>query len=934
MSTQTYRKKLIEVDLPLDAINKQASREKSIRHGHPSTLHIWWARRPLAACRAVIFASMVDDPSSCPDEFPDLPSQHEERQRLHNIIEQLVKWENSNDDNLLASARKEIAISVARSRGETAPQKPTEVLNYLRDNAPTVHDPFCGGGSIPLETQRLGLKAVGSDLNPVAVLITKALIELPPKFANQPPINPDADPMGFTTGKGKNKQQVPWRGASGLAADVRYYGKWMREEAFKRIGHLYPRATLPDGSKTTVIAWLWARTIPCANPACGIKMPMMKTFQLSKKSNNQHWLRPIIDRDAKSISFQVQNHDRGVPEDGTVNRNGATCIACGNTVKLNYVREQAKAGNMGEQMTAIVAAGDRKRVFLSSDGEHTHISTLSSPVWRPTTTLPTKALGFSIQNYGFIHWHELYTDRQLLAHTTFSDLIPKARKMMLERSETEEYADVVCVYLALAVGKNTDYGSSFASWHTSREIIRNIFARQAISMIWDFAEVNHFSHSTGNWMAQIDWIAKVVAHLSFEANNGIAFQADASNSVNYGAAPIIVTDPPYYDNIGYADLSDFFYVWLRPLLRDALPDLFSGILTPKNEEIVAAPRFDDPKQKFEDALKNAIKLFRHRCNVDSPSSIFYAYKQQEEQRGGQSSTGWETMLNSIVDADFQVVGTWPMRTELTNRPRSLGSNALASSVVLVVRPRNADAPLATRQEFLEELDPELRIALDRLTRGGHIAPADLRQVAIGPGMEIYSKYSRVETISGEPVTVRGALQHINRVIGTYFDGQESELDTASRFCVDWLKVHGYKEGPYGEAETIALAKNLSVSDIANIHQLVDNKQRGIIKLHPIAEYHPDRKYPMTAEITAWEGCMRMAYHLDTSNTNGQGVIGCGEVGRRMAGNLDSVERLAHILYNHYDNLNQPRNAYIYNQSVSEWQNILNEVQGPETPTLM
>ena len=926
-----YRKKLIEVDLPLDAINKESSREKSIRHGHPSTLHLWWARRPLAACRAVIFASMVDDPSSCPEEYPDIESQNAKRDELHQLIEQLVKWENSNDETLLGKARKEIAISVARSRNETAPENPKEVLNYLRDHAPTIHDPFCGGGSIPLEAQRLGMKAIGSDLNPVAVLITKALIELPPKFANQPPINPDADRLGMTTGKGRNKQRIPWRGAAGLADDIRYYGKWMRDEAFKRIGHLYPKVNLPDGSKATVIAWLWARTIPCANPACGINMPMMKTFQLSKKRNNPHWIRPIIDRDAKSISFQVQTHNRDVPKDTTVNRNGATCIACGNTVKLNNVREQAKAGNMTEEMVAIVAQGDRKRLFLSPNDEHIQAANDAAPSWRPTQTI-TKNPKVSALSYGITHWHQLFTQRQLLTLTTFSDLIPEVKSLIIDHDSDKSYADAVCTYLTLAIGRASDSGSSYARWQNSGDFVAGVFARQAIPMMWDFAETNTFSQKTQNWLAQIDWIAKAVEHVPAEANSGNSIQVDASTNDYAANGQVIVTDPPYYDNISYADLSDFFYVWLRPLLRDTYPDVFSGILTPKSEEMIAAPRFSDPRRRFEDSLLKTSQLIRQNCNKEIPSSIFYAYKQQEEQRGGQASTGWETMLNSVIRAGFQIVHTWPMRTERSARSNALSANSLASSVVLVCRPRQEDAIIATRQEFLDELDTELRIALRSLTRDGHIAPADLPQSAIGPGMEIYSKYSRVETISGEPVTVREALQQINRVIGEYIDQQEGELDSVSRFCIDWVKIHSYNEGPFGDAENIARPQGISVSDIANIHDLI-KAERGTVELAPISEYKPDRKYPMT-DMTAWEGCMRMAYHLDTGNEDGEGVEGCGDVGRRMAGNIDSVERLARILYNHYDNLNQPRDAYIYNQLVSEWQNILDATQSPATPTLV
>ena len=468
-SSSGYRRKLIEVDLPLDTINRESTREKSIRHGHPSTLHLWWARRPLAACRAVIFASMVDDPSSCPEEFPTEEEQRAERERLHEIIERLVVWENTDESRpearaIFEEARYEIARSTARARGEVAPSSPSDVLRYLGDEVLPIYDPFCGGGSIPLEAQRLGLRSIGSDLNPVAVLITKALIEQPPKFANRPPFNPDADPMGMTIGKGKKARKVPWRRTAGLADDIRYYGRWMRDEAFKRIGYLYPKVKLPDGGEATVIAWLWARTVPCPNPACGVAMPLMRTFQLSTKSNNQHWTKPDIDRDSGTVSFVVQNHSAGVPAGGTVNRTGATCVACDGTTSLSYVREQACAGYMGEQMIGIVAEGDRKRLFLSPTEEHVDSAGSATPRWRPVGKLPDQALGFRVQAYGFTEWGQLFTDRQLTALTTLSDLLAEARQLANTHGVSDPYADVLCTYLVLAIGRVANSCSSFNLW--------------------------------------------------------------------------------------------------------------------------------------------------------------------------------------------------------------------------------------------------------------------------------------------------------------------------------------------------------------------------------------------------------------------------------------------------------------------------------------
>ena len=931
----TYRRKLIEVDLPLDDINRESAREKSIRHGHPSTLHLWWARRPLAACRAVIFASMVDDPSACPDEFPTEDDQRAERERLHEIIRKLVQWESTDESQpavreLLANARYEIARSVARSRDETAPTDPDVVLDYLRAHTLPIYDPFAGGGSIPLEAQRLGLKAVASDLNPVAVLINKALIELPPKFKNQPPVNPKADPIGTTVDKEKKKQRLPWHGTSGLADDIRYYGRWMREEAFKRIGHLYPKAELPDGSDATVIAWLWTRTLPCPNPACGVQMPLLKTFQVSTLKNNEHWIKPVADHAAKRVSFAVQKHSDGVPKGGTVNRNGAVCIACNNAAPLSYVREQARAGNMGDQMTAIVAEGDRGRLYISPTDKHIQASISAEPTWRPMGTLPDRALGFRVQRYGFTHWHQLFTERQLTALTTFSDLQTEIRSQIIQEGGNNDYADTVCIYLPFAISKLANINSSFASWMNDRGAFRETFSRQAIPMIWDFAESNPFSDSTGNWMTHIDRIAKVVEQLPVDANSSTVHQADASTTIHAQDGPIIVTDPPYYDNIGYADLSDFFYVWLRPMLRDIYSNLFASILVPKYEEMIATPfRFENPRQRFEDLLNKTLKLIRERCSPEFPSSIFYAYKQQEEEREGRASTGWETMLSAIISADFEIVGTWPMRTEGSGRLNALATNALASSVVLVCRPRPDDAPTATRRQFLDALDKELPTALDQLTQKGHIAPTDLAQAAIGPGMQIYSRYSRVETISGEPVSVREALAAINRAIADYDERQEGDLDPETRFCLDWFKQQDYEEGPYGDAETLARAKNVPVSKLQADGLLT--AEGGRVKLLPLDAFsehpHPLARGGEKGGVTAWEGCFRMAYHLNRED--GRGIEGAAGVGREMESDVESVERLARILYNHYDRKGDSQNAVIFNNLVTEWQRIREKMSDDE-----
>ena len=428
----TYRKKLIEVALPLDAINKESAREKSIRHGHPSTLHLWWARRPLAACRAVLFASLVDDPSN------DLPEEEakEERDRLFGILEELVKWENSNDENVLGRARKEIM----RSTG---------------GNPPPVLDPFCGGGSIPLEAQRLGLEAHGSDLNPVAVLITKALIEIPPKFAGKPPVNPESRAQIGNEGN--------WRGAKGLAEDVRYYGKWMRDEAEKRIGHLYPKG--PNGE--TIIAWLWTRTVRCPNPACGATMPLVRSFRLSTKKNKKAWVEPVVDREAKEVRFEVKTGE-GLPIDGTVNSRAATCLICSTVTPLHYVRAEAQQGRMEATSLAIVAKVGRGRKYLSPNEQHEQIARSAKPEWKPEEKVTTLSHDVDrLPMYGMSSWGDAFTARQLVALTTLTDQVAEARQRALQDAlaaglpeegtplekggiGAQAYADAVATYLAEA----------------------------------------------------------------------------------------------------------------------------------------------------------------------------------------------------------------------------------------------------------------------------------------------------------------------------------------------------------------------------------------------------------------------------------------------------------------------------------------------------
>lgn len=901
-------KKLIEVALPLEAINAESAREKSIRHGHPSTLHLWWARRPLAAARAVIWSSLVDDPSSHPELFPTEEDQNRERQRLFALLEKLVKWENSNNPEILAAAREEIL----RSTG---------------NNPPPLLDPFAGGGAIPLEAQRLGLEAHAHDLNPVAVMINKAMIEIPPKFAGQAPINPEARAQLDAAGG--------WFGAKGLAEDVRYYGEWMKQQAFQKIGHLYPKVKVPaaqGGGEATVIAWIWARTVKCPNPACGCEMPLVRSFVLSKKKGKEAWVEPIFENG--KTSYRV--HHQGKPKiEGTVNRKGAVCACCGTPVEFPYIREQGKAGEIGNHLCAIVAEGNNSRVYLSADSEQILAAQVSKPEEYPDAVMPHNPRDFKTPNYGMTYFSDLFTNRQLTALTTFSELVSEAQKQAeadavaaglandhIALSEggigARAYGEAVGVYMAFVIDKLTDYHSSICSWHSSKELIRNTFGRQAIPMVWDYAEANPFSDSAGCFDNMLEWVFKSVSLFPATANGDVR-QFDAQSDC--GLRNIMVsTDPPYYDNIGYADLSDFFYVWMRQALKQTYPNLFRTMLVPKAEELVATPyRFDGSVEKardfFEDGMLHTCQQIYQYAREDVPVTIYYAYKQSDtdnaEDEEKTASTGWETMLSAVIQAGFAITGTWPMRTERASRSIGLGTNALASSIVLVCRKRPEDAPMVTRRNFIAELKRELRPALQKLQRS-NIAPVDLAQSAIGPGMGVYSKYSQVLESDGTPMTVRSALQIINQELDVYFNEQDGELDQNSRFCVDLYMQNAFNSIKFGDADTLARAKNTSVAALAAKGVLY--AQKGSVRLLTREEL-PEKVNPR--EETVWLLCQQLTRAMAAG-----GVLACAQIVVNMMGsNAEHAKDLAYRLYTVAERKGWAQEAYAYNALVIAWPEI-------------
>lgn len=754
-------KKLIEVALPLDAINVASAREKSIRHGHPSTLHLWWARRPLAAARAVIFAQMVDDPSAHPDLFPTEKKQEKERQRLFRIIEDLVRWENTANETALQAARKEIWRSWRAACAENADHPRAKEL-FNRQRLPPFHDPFAGGGALPLEAQRLGLDSFASDLNPIAVLINKAMIEIPPKFAGRPPVNPEAR-------QSKPLLAEEWAGAAGIADDVRFYGTWMRDEAQKRIGHLYPKVDITAsvaagrmdlkpyvGKSLTVVAWLWARTVKSPNPAFAhVDVPLVSTFMLSTKPGKEVYVEPVIHGAAYHFEVRV-----GKPKNMDALKNGTRagkakdflCLLSGVPIPRDYIREEGKARRLGARLMAIVAEGERSRVLLPPVGVAMEIaeSAASNAIVddaRSTflsVSTPTRAMitGGVCSAYGLATFGDLFTARQIVALTTFADLVHDAFEQARRDAilagipddgtrlddggcDATAYAEALAVYLAFGVDKLSDRHSSLARWDptpTASGII-NTFSRQALPMTWDYAEGNPFSEASGNFDSGVGWIAKVIEGALPVTPKGRATTEDASHQ-NVSRDKIISTDPPYYDNIGYADLSDFFYVWLRRSLKPLFPALFGTVAVPKADELVATRYRHGTKEKAEafflDGMTRAMHQLAEQAHPAFPITIYYAFKQTESDGAdGTISTGWDTFLDAVIRAGFSITGTWPMRTELANRMIGAGTNALASSIIVACRPRRIDATTATRREFVTALNTELQVALAHLQRGQH-----------------------------------------------------------------------------------------------------------------------------------------------------------------------------------------------------------------------
>jgi putative DNA methylase len=870
------------------------------------------------------------------------------REKLFQIIRDLVKWENTNNEEVLNRAREAIWESW-RETCHLNRSHPQAAELFNPENLPAFHDPFAGGGAIPLEAQRLGLESYASDLNPVAVMINKTMIEIPPKFAGQKPVGPIPD-------GGKNKTGdtfEDWTGAKGLAEDVRRYGHWMREAAFKRIGRLYPKvkitpemvAARPDlkayqGDELTVIAWLWARTVKSPNPAFShVDVPLAASFVLSSKKGKEAYVHPVVEGDQYRFEIRV-DAPPAEAKSGTKAARGAnfTCLMSGTPISGPHVKSEGEAGRLGTRLMSIVAEGKRGRVYLSPTQAAEAVAKSAQPEWKPETSLPDDPRNFWTIPYGLRTYGDLFTPRQLVALTTFSDLVQEAREKAIADAKAAglpddsvglaqggagatAYGEAVACYLTFGVDRLADRCSTICGWDSGYTKIRNTFGRQAIPMTWDYCEGNVFSESTGNFASLLEWVVKYLNEAPAKPISIASQQDAATQKISLGK--LVSTDPPYYDNIGYADLSDFFYVWMRRSLRNIYPDLFSTLAVPKAEELVATPYRHGSKEKaetfFMDGMTRAIHNLAEQAHPAFPVSIYYAFKQAETKEGSTTSTGWVTFLEAVIQAGFSIDGTWPMRTEMANRMIGSGTNALASSIVLVCRKRKTTAASISRRDFQRQLREEMPEALETMIGGETgqtpIAPVDLAQAAIGPGMAIYSKYEAVLNQDGTRMSVHDALVLINRAITEYLSPDSGSFDADTQFCSSWFDQYGWSTGPFGEADTLARAKGTSVDGVNAAGVLQSGS--GKVRLLKWAEFETDWDPTTDDRTPIWEACHHMIRSL-----NNQGESAAGELLAKMPEKGEPIRQLAYHLYTLCERKKWAEDARAYNELIGSWHAIV------------
>jgi putative DNA methylase len=793
--TLDENKRLIEADFPLREVSEHSAREKNIRHGHISTLHIWWARRPLAASRTTALAALI----------PDSPDQ---REQLLRLIAQLAPWE---------------VVSRNDAGGQHLLGRARELIRQAYSGrAPKVLDPFAGGGSIPLEALRLGCETYALDYNPVAVLILKAVLEFPQRYGQK------------------------------LLEGVITWGIWVMEKARQELDCFYPAD--PDGS--IPVGYIWARTLPCQNPACGAEIPLMRQTWLAKKDKRKIALKLIPDHEARRVEVEIVGADgRSIdfnPEEGTVSRAHVRCPLCGGTIDDKTTRRLFREGKSGQRMMAVVLhhpnrPGKTYRLPTERDLEAYRAAEAALEEKRarlreewgiepvPGEPLPPlETLGFRVQRYGLTRWGDLFNPRQKLALITFAEKVRQAHAHLLAQGAEPEFAKVVVTYLALAISRLADRNSVLCRVIPQTEAIGFTFTRQALPMLWDYIEMNPLTHPSG-WSALLEDSISNIAHLTYIP------PVEDLPQVHHGTATAlpwpenffdaVLTDPPYYDNVPYSDLSDFFYVWLRRVIGDLYSDLFATPLTPKSEEMVAdaskAGGMENAMRRFEEMLTQAFREIHRVLKPDGIAVIVFAHKTTE---------AWETVINALLEAGLYMTASWPIHTEMQARLRAQESAALASSIYMVCRKRTTsevgEYPTVRRQ-----IEARVRAKLAQFWAEG-IRGADFFMSAIGPAVEAFGKYARVEKLSGEPVTVAELLEYVRKVVSEFALERIlkrtplGSVDAPTRFYALWRWTYNSARVHFDEARKLGQAVGVEVTALWDQTGFVKREKEFVRVLGP------------------------------------------------------------------------------------------------------
>ncbi|MFZ1550254.1 MAG: hypothetical protein WAV53_02510, partial [Anaerolineae bacterium] len=741
------------------------------------------------------------------------------------------------------------------------------------------------------------------------------------------------------------------------------------------------------GRKLTVIAWLWARTVKSPNPAFNqVDVPLASTFMLSTKPGKEAYVEPVMvgnrSEEVGNRSEEVGNRGEevgnrgeevgnragnasptsyllppasyllsptsspgyrftvkvGKSKDAEAAKNGTklaranfACVMSGAPISGDYIKAEGKAGRMGARLMAIVAEGERGRVYLPPTVEQEAIARSAKPEWKPEVTISGSTQYLGVKPYGMEQFSQLFTGRQLVLLSMLAELVYEARARVKRDAvvaglsddgrsldsggdRATAYADTVAVYLGIGVSRQSNRSATLNFWDNAGGMVQQVFARQVLPMTWDFAEGNPMSSSTGNIIGQFEYITNAMLRLP-QVGYGEASQAEATTQT-ISVGKIVSTDPPYFDNVPYADISDFFYLWMRRSLSAVLPNLFATMTVPKTDELVAFAYRHATKKDAERFFMSGMTRAMHRlvelAHTGFPVTIYYAFRQSETESEGTASTGWETFLDAVIQAGFAISGTWPMRTEYTSNLKT-NRNALASSIVLVCRKRPADAPTATRREFVAALKAELPVALVHLQRG-NIAPVDLAQAAIGPGMAVYTRYARVLDAAGRPLTVREALALINQTLDEALAEQEGDFDADTRWALAWFEGSGFAEGEFGVAETLSKAKNTSVAGMVDAGIL--KSSHGKVRLLKPTELPADWDPATDKRLTAWEAVHQLVRVLETG-----GESAAAALVSKLGSQAEPARELAYRLYTICERKKRATEALAYNSLVQSWPEI-------------